>query len=114
VRRAATSRGADWDALCALGLPLSAVGKRRVARTPESLARQISRAVGDPGVRPGIRSREVEALQALLLALCVHFPSFYERHVASDAAAAALVPAEPAGRVVKLHRIAVAALAEYL
>jgi len=114
VRRAATSGGADWDALCALGLPLSAVAKRRIPRTPGSLARHLARAVGDAGVRPGIRTREVEALQALLLALRVHFPSFYERHVAGDAAAAALLPAEPDGRLVKLHRIAVAALAEYL
>jgi hypothetical protein len=58
--------------------------------------------------------READAVQALLLALHLHFPSFYRRHLARSRLATRLYPAAPTGRQIRLARIATRRLAEYL
>jgi len=108
--------GFDWDALCGLGLPLVRLRARRASRTPATLARLLKPAIAEAGLlrETGRAGREVEALRALLLALKLHFPSFFAAHVGAEPHARALLDGEPDGRTIKLQRVAVAALAEYL
>ena len=103
----------DWDELCALGLPLTgAQGPDRV-RTADRLAHALLPALLDVARRTG-SGREAEALKALLLALKLHFPGFWTAHLSRSPLAKRMVAPSPAGREIKLYRIARAALAEYL
>ncbi len=67
-----------------------------------------------PDVAQEDRERKTEALQALILAVRLHYPSLYRRRLARSPAVRCLATDDPSGRVVKLVRIALAALAEYL
>lgn len=108
---------ADWDALAAHGAPLAAEGTWRGRRDGASLAAHVRRAalevdrmaVGSPD-----RQRKLECLQALLLALKLHFPGTYRRHLGRSPLVASLLADGPSGRVIKLSRLARATLAEYL
>lgn len=107
---------ADWDALAAHGLPLLG-GSARPAR---ARAASLARLVGDAALElarspPGPETeRRREALQALLLAIRTHFPTFFRRRLDRSPAVRLLLPAGPPGRVVKLGRIARDAVARYL
>lgn len=104
--------GACWDSLCALGLPVNPVHPVSLRRSRRSLVRRTLEAARSATAgRAG--PREVEALQALVLAIRTHYPSVYEC-IAQDASVGALVPAEPGGRILKMARIARAVLGEYL
>jgi hypothetical protein len=99
----------DWDTLAALGLPLRRNNRRRVRRDGNTLVEHLIPAIREVPAQ----TRESEAVQALLLALRIHFPSFYQARLA-PLLPPATSPEDPAGRVVKLARIATSALAEYL
>ena len=106
----------DWDALSAHGLPLGS-GEARPAR---ARAASLVRLVGDAALDlarsaagPATERRR-EALQALLLAIRTHFPSFFRRSLGRSPAVRRVLPAEPSGRVLKLGRIARAEVARYL
>ncbi len=106
----------DWKALCRLGLPLATTrppGTTR--RTGDRLVRELAPALAalERGTDAGA-SREAEAIQALLLALRLHFPEFFAARFARGSSAWILATRVPDGRVTKLYRIARATLAEYL
>ncbi len=106
----------DWDALCELGLPMSAASaSRKVPKSGDRLIRELAPALA--GLSRGtvaVDSREAEAIQALLLALRLHFPGFFAARFSRGSLAWKLTTPAPEGRVIKLYRIARAALAEYL
>ncbi|MFH1532878.1 MAG: helix-turn-helix domain-containing protein [Pseudomonadota bacterium] len=107
---------ADWDALCALGLPLLAREARSVERCPEVLARHLHCAVAalsDPMGGP-VDGRQHDALRALLLALRDHFPRIFRDHLAHAPGITDLLDVPWSGREIKLTRIARRSLAEYL
>lgn len=106
-------RPADWDVLCALGLPLSSHKVARVVPHADLLAAQVLAAARDLA-RSGDGGREAEALQALVLALVHHFPTFHRTRLAGSPHVRSLVERPVSGRVIKLERIARSALAEYL
>ena len=107
---------AQWDALSALGLPLTAEAPVRIRPTEAALRKHLLLAamelaqVGDTEET----ARKRESLQALLLALETHFPSRYRAWVARSSVLSALASAEPSGRLIKLSRMARQRLAEYL
>lgn len=112
------SHPADWDLLAALGLPLNPLRVRHPRRSEDALCSHLERALEEVLTRSEAvqddRERKIEALQALLLAIRLHYPSLYRRRLARSPRVRSLSTDDPSGRVVKLVRIALAALAEYL
>jgi transcriptional regulator with XRE-family HTH domain len=111
------SRKADWDALAALGLPLSAVKPKKVRPGAELLLANLRLAAlelaGGAG-RDGESERKREALGALLLALKLQFPRFFKKHIAPSPSIARMLPRSIDGRMIKLKRLAERRLSEYL
>jgi len=107
---------ADWDALVALGVPLSGAASPAFRPTPELLRRHVHLAALEVarGGSDAERERRREALQAVLVALEHHHPSTFARLFAGSEAVQALRPAALTGHLIKLRRIALRALAEYL
>ena len=64
--------------------------------------------------RPETRDRKTEALEAMLLALSSAYPTTFQSWFGRSEVVNRLVPDNPSGRVIKLKRIAVRALSEYL
>ena len=113
------SLAADWDALAALGVPLLQTGQPSKPVRPSLLVPHLRLAMVElarpaSGGTSGNTGRKLEAVQATLLALKHHFPTFYGRHFARAPVAEALWPRDCSGRLVKLSRLAKQALAEYL
>ncbi len=107
-------RSCDWDRLIELGLPLmsSAVcSKRESVLSSEDLVSELRCALTE--IEADSDERKREALCALLLALSTHFPSFYKRHFKKNQKANALAKMGT-GRVIKLRRLALAKISEYL
>lgn len=110
-------RAADWDALTALGLPLTAGKPRRLVPTLDLLAHHARLAALEisEGQRDAEdRERKGEALHALLLATRSHYPTLHAHAFGRSAAVARILDRPVSGRVVKLGRIALARLSEYL
>ncbi len=107
---------ADWPALIALGLPLSGAGRPGVQRDADTLRRHVVRAAAELRSAPHAAGaeRRRDALQALVLAARLHFPAVTRGWEEGVSDVAALLARERTGRVVKLTRIAVRRLAEYL
>ncbi len=112
------SHPVDWDLLAALGLPLNCFRVRRPRRSEGALCRHLGHALTEVATRSAAaqddRERKVEALQALVLALRLHYPSLYRRRLARSPRVRSLATDDPSGRVVRLARVALATLAEYL
>jgi transcriptional regulator with XRE-family HTH domain len=111
------SESADWAALAALGAPFAAEGVWRGRRDGASLAAHVRGGaldivVADPGTPD--RERKLECLEALLLALRLHFPTVHQRYFGRSPLVASMLGGTPSGRVIKLSRLARATLAEYL
>ncbi len=107
---------ADWDALCALGLPLLQREARSVERRPAVLARHLRCAIAElsePEGRAGAGRRR-DAVRALLLALRDHFPRVFREHLAGAVLGSEILADQWTGREIKLTRIARRSLAEYL
>ena len=107
-------RAVEWDALARLGLPLRpdrvVHGEADPARLPV-LVRHAALALStDRG--SGRYARHEDAFRALLFALRSHFPTTYRRMFDGCREVEALTPTRPAGRVIKLARIAKQRLAE--
>jgi transcriptional regulator with XRE-family HTH domain len=98
----------DWDRLCALGVPLTSEVRARFTPSEESLAREVRLALREP-----LQERQSDALAGLLLALYEHFPSVFKRNFGKSSLAKRLIQ-NPSGRVIKLKRLAVARVSEYL
>ena len=119
---------ADWDQLAICGAPLmvregAVAGEEyytgtssSVTPTAQKLLNSIrdacrelrDRQIGEPS------ERRREAVQALLLALRMHFPTFFREHLAGIELYEKPLSAPITGRTVRLTREAVAALARYL
>jgi transcriptional regulator with XRE-family HTH domain len=106
---------ADWDALVDHGLPLAARRRARVIPTEATLPGLLRRAAAEVSRTEAVDGdRRRDALMALLLALRIHYPRHYRKWFGRSVRLRALTPEEPSGRIIKLARIARAALAEYL
>ncbi len=98
----------DWDLLAFYGLPITANANREnESRSSDKLAQLIQSAI-----RCSEKGRILEALQAFLLAIYEHFPSFYKEKL--SAFSEAIYPKQITGRLIKLKRQVVPVLCEYL
>ncbi len=119
--RAEPEVGADWDFLAACGAPLTTGGSAPQGGprpTAPGLARALRAAAldevaADGKEAGGAGARRRDALSALLLALKTHYPSWYAKNCRSPALRR-LTPVRPEGRHLKLRRMALDRLAEYL
>lgn len=104
----------DWDLLCGLGLPLAPQRAVRARPSGPLLLNQLRLAALELSRDVPDRERKLEATKALLFALCTHFPTFFKERVEKSPLLSELVPRELSGRVIRLSRVAVRILAEYL
>lgn len=120
------SRPADWDALARCGAPLvtsvpATAASNRLGRafspTRELLLGHLRDACFELMTSPeNVQdpSRKKEAVQALLLALKIDFPTFFSKYCEKSALLRDCAPSKIDGRLIKLKRLASARLAEYL
>lgn len=108
----------DWDELAEVGAPLASSTKHTSARRATvaklfSALREAGMSLAlDPTQSDG--ERKELALHALVLALKIHFPTTYKLAVAHKAIPTNAIPELISGKLIKLYRIAVNQLAEYL
>ena len=122
-------RGVDWDELVLCGAPLMVgeepaadrkgnltVREHRLGPTPDLLLKNLRDACLELRDAPGTTGleRKRDAVQALLLAIRSHYPSFYRAHLAEADLYEPYLAAPVTGRTIRLAREAVAALARYL
>jgi transcriptional regulator with XRE-family HTH domain len=109
----------DWDALVLCGAPLTS--KKQVLRYPgisqknlliQELPKACMTLAGDLAIED--RERKLEAVQAMILALKSHFPSFYKTNFQSCPIVLKCEPKEISGKLLKLRRQAIERLAKYL
>ncbi|MEK6577718.1 MAG: hypothetical protein AABZ55_00700, partial [Bdellovibrionota bacterium] len=106
-----------WDLLSVCGAPLLLKAAPRGAPTKSLLFQSLHDAcleIGHLGQTED-RDRKTGAIQALLLALCIHFPSVFKQ-VTQDPEIKRYVPmtSDIQGRLIKLSRMSVAILSTYL
>ena len=110
---------ADWGQLAALGAPISNPPEiQSHPPSPEDLLKQLKAAsleLADSDLQTDPEAaRKKDALQALLLAIQSHYPTFYRDKCLSSRAIAQMAPVELTGRLVKLKRQALGRISEYL
>lgn len=118
----------NWDELIEYGLPLSST---TTFHTPPGLLSQVRflqltrmalHEIRQSSLHSSLqqspssteKNRYEEALSALLLALQNHFPSFFKKHYAKSPWVKTLLTQAISGRVIKLSRMSLARLAEWL
>jgi hypothetical protein len=86
-----------------------------VVPTPDSLAELIRGAALELSRGPSSDGeRKQESLAALLLAIRNHFPTYFGKRFGRSDLVRSFLPDPLTGRILKLYRIARAAVAEYL
>jgi transcriptional regulator with XRE-family HTH domain len=111
-----TSPRADWSVLSALGLPILSKDLPPIRPSSELLIENLRSAcmeLANASPHPDT-ARRVEALGALLLALRDGYPSWYKKHIARSELMQSFCPKSYSGRIIKLRRICLARLSEYL
>ena len=118
------SEAADWDALVPFGLPLSSFSNAArpaaglLRGDPAEIPALVRRAAADlESPEPGPDAeRKGEALAAFLLALGTHFPTTCKAWFGTAPELGRFLPFDthPAGRVIKLARVARRTLSEIL
>lgn len=112
--------GVNWDLLAILGVPISeqsrvnklkgsqkiSSAEKLIQTLPQACLEIMKSSASD-------NERKKEAVQALLLALETHYPSFYKKHF-SIPVIKEIKAKKLTGRLVKLRRISLAILKEYL
>lgn len=116
----------NWDRLIELGLPLLAekpsTRAKNKTKRPHStvhLATELRAGIEELAQLKGESStdetseRKKEALSATLLAVSEHYPTYFKREFGRNSEALKLIE-NPTGRIIKLKRIALSTLCEYL
>lgn len=106
-------RSVDWNVLSALGLPLAPQTSLRLRPDGRALAHHLRLAIREVS-SPSCDGRRLEATTALLMALRDHYPSFFKNNFARSPTVNELLSGEVAGPLLKLRRIALARISEYL
>jgi transcriptional regulator with XRE-family HTH domain len=122
------ARPVDWDRLAACGTPLMVrEGTAELEPTyasddlsalpdAETLLASLRHACRELHGRPAESAdqRKREAVHSLLLALKLHFPSFFEKHLAGVEMYEEVLSDPISGRTIRMTRQAASALARYL
>ncbi len=108
------SNSCDWDELCFLGAPMMGQSPTGHFSTPtrERLIQLIRLASLDPEILENDRKKE--SLQSLLLAIHDHYPRIFKKYLSNQKFLYEIYPKEISGRLIKLRRIALAKISEYL
>jgi transcriptional regulator with XRE-family HTH domain len=105
----------DWDLLVNCGLPLISEKKRaQGAPNADMLAQLIRKACVFTLQAGQIDRRKKEALQALLLAIQTHYPTYFKLSFRKCSAVQDVFPKKITGRIIKLKRIALSHISQYL
>jgi transcriptional regulator with XRE-family HTH domain len=104
---------ADWDLLAACGVPLFSESKRQHFVSREVLIHNLKKACLELSMGTADAERKREAIRATLLALKMHYPSIYAKECGGRLFQKTF-PKEISGRIIKLRRIALAHISEYL
>lgn len=104
---------ANLELLCALGLPFASGKRIEVVRNGEILKRELLLAT-ETHTFQKFELRIQEAIHALVIALHDHFPSTFKKISKNHPQFSKMVRKPRTGRLIKLRRIAVNYLAEYL
>ena len=106
-----------WDLFSAYGAPLTSVkNQKNIKPTPEGLVTMIRKACFylTYAKEEPEKERKKEALEALLLALQTHYPHFFNKNFKRSSLVYHFVPKIFTPRLIKLRRIALSKLGEYL
>ena len=99
----------DWDALVDFGLPLQAKEKKYVHKTPEKLLKELAKASCSC-----VEGRERDALVGLVLAIQLHYQSFYLELVSKAPLIKNFLSEEIEGKHIKMKRQALDIISRYL
>ncbi len=108
----------DWETLSLYGVPLIRTEKTptKIPRTVEKMIQALREAcseIQNSSATPDY-DRKLEAVQAFLLALEMHFPSVFKEYCRNSNVIIQTMPRVITGRLIKLRRLALANLVEYL
>jgi transcriptional regulator with XRE-family HTH domain len=111
-----SAKSANWDNLAFLGAPLITLSPAIAVADLKSLLGTLKDACVELRYSDQVpdQERKLEALQALILALEGHFPKIFKKYCSSSTLICGLKPTVITGKLIKLRRIAIARLAEYL
>jgi transcriptional regulator with XRE-family HTH domain len=105
---------ADWDLLAACGVPLLAESQRKHFTSRDVLIHNLKKACLELSVNTTPEAeRKREAIQATLLAIKTHYPSVYKEDCRGRLFQKTF-PKEITGRIIKLRRLALSRIQEYL
>ncbi|MDB5036673.1 MAG: hypothetical protein JWQ35_201 [Bacteriovoracaceae bacterium] len=107
----------DWNKLAACGAPLLSIRSNKFFRPSEERLIHLLRnaCIFLSNRRDQLAgSRELDAVQALLLGIKNHYPSVYRRYFSKSPLVNSFVPMQVSGRIRKLSRIAVERISKFL
>ena len=111
---------ADWEFLVYMGLPLTQADSKRemevdIPRMILAVHTSCAELIHSPnGTGLKDHERKLEATQAFLLAIQLHFPSFFRKNFEKSPRVQQILPKKLSGRIIKLKRLALSRIAEYL
>lgn len=110
--------GANWDLLALCGVPIYIETNYNISPSDKLLLSQLKEAVKElnkkKNIRDGETLRKREALEAVLLTLKNHYPSFYKDKVSKNKIIRDFTPKEITERHIKLVRLSTPLLTRYL
>lgn len=116
-----TPKPVDWDKLAFYGVPLTGgISKKlseALAGSPfNQMTPCLKAACIELHSRPDLpdRPRKLEAIQAFLFALFSHYPALFKNDLSHTQSVTRLMPTTISGKLIKLRRIALARLGDYL
>lgn len=106
----------DWDVLAICGAPLFAKTSKDIKPSSSLLKKQLSLAAKELQTSQTLfnNSRKLDAFIALLLAIKVHFPTFFNKNLLKLSKSYLTYLDHPTGRIIKLKRQAVSIVCTYL
>ena len=108
----------DWEKLSALGVPLFEVTGRAKLKSgfkpnKEDLVLLVFAGLSELQLE-NFSGRKADALQSLLLAIKSHYPKFFRTHFVKSKLVQQCLAKNLSGRIIKLKRLALAKLGEFL
>jgi len=109
----------DWNLFASCGAPLNIKGAK-TQKNPQPSKNTLIFCLRNAAIELNNNKqtedfeRKFEALQSVILALKLHNPSFYKKYCASSSLISEFLPKHYSGRIIKLKRLVLAKVSEYL
>jgi len=105
----------DWDLLAKCGAPfLEKKSSKGIQASPELLSGLLKKVCHYLNTHKEAKQRMVEAVQGLLLAIYFHYPQFFRKSFKNSQAVHLIFPKKITPRLLKLKRISLSNISEYL